>query len=148
LKELKVTVENIDTLPPSGEGLPNEIRQRIQRADFVCGLLVQPQPPDRSYIENVLFELGVAVGSNKPIFIVSQSRDLIPFSLASYPNVLGAADDGGVLKFHLYAFLKGLNVTRERVATRIASEGASIDRKDTSGPAITKPPRGAGRAAP
>jgi hypothetical protein len=118
LNQLKVHVDNIDSLPPSGESLPDEIRRRVENADFVCGVLLQtPTASARTFGENVLFELGVAVGCESPIFIVAESMNLIPHSLASYPYVLGALHDQTVLHFHLNAFLKGLSLPLRRSDT-------------------------------
>ena len=49
----------------------------IQRAGAVVAL-VGKQPP------NVLFEVGIAVGANKPVLLVAGPEDEIPFDLASF----------------------------------------------------------------
>jgi hypothetical protein len=110
LNEFNVSVENIESLPPSGESLPSEIRKRIERADFVCGVLRKSHGTTRNFSESVLFELGVAVGCARPIFIIAESSDLIPFSLSSYPVVIGASRDESVMRFHFNAFLKRLDL--------------------------------------
>jgi hypothetical protein len=115
LKELEVSVENIESLPPSGESLPAEIRKRVSRADFVCGILEHMRSS-----QNVLFELGIAVGCERPIFVVAESADLIPFSLSSYPHVLGVLRDHDVVRFHLSVFLKNLRRTARRAKQVLA----------------------------
>ena len=64
--------------------------------------------------QNVLFELGIAVGCVRPIFVIAELADLIPFSLSSYPHVLGAMRDHDVVRFHLGIFLKNIKSTARR----------------------------------
>jgi hypothetical protein len=132
LKELEVSVENIESLPPSGESLPAEIRKRVNRADFVCGILLHMRSS-----QNVLFELGIAVGCKRPIFVVAESADLIPFSLSSYPHVLGAMRDHDVVRFHLSVFLKNLRSTARR-AKNVHLTASPIEISPTAGTARLK----------
>ncbi|WP_156527656.1 hypothetical protein [Bradyrhizobium stylosanthis] len=114
LRSLNVSFEDVAMLPPSGESAPDVLRRRVEKADFVCGMLLEKYSGSRNRVENVLFELGVAVGLNRPIFIIAEQASLIPLGLASYPHVLGAANSESVLRFHLDAFLKRLSLPTER----------------------------------
>jgi hypothetical protein len=112
LKELKVQVADIESMPPSGESLPSEIRRRIESADFVCGVVVGDEATGRNFSENVIFELGIALGCERPIFIVANSSEQIPYSLSSYPHILGALRNREAIQFHIGVFLKSLNIEK------------------------------------
>lgn len=77
----------------------------MRQADFVLAVL-----PEHSNlrVDNVLFEIGVAIGLKRPIFIIVTPGRELPFSLQSYPYIRANVSDVGAIKFHLEIFLNNL----------------------------------------
>jgi hypothetical protein len=104
LSGLSVHVDPADRIPPSGESLPGAISRRLQRADFVCAVL----PRDAVAAGNVLFELGIAAGLGRPVFIISEKGSVIPVGLQAYPFVEADLGDTDAIRFHLQVFLTNI----------------------------------------
>ena len=106
-----------------------------------CGILTRKRSLTRNLLENVLFELGIAVGCERPLFVVAELAGLIPFSLASYPYVLCAVDNTDVLRFHLNVFLKNLSLVENRrsVLTAAPVEAFSLSRASELSASTAKP---------
>lgn len=107
LTDLGVRVDRADELPPPGESLPGQIRKRLREADFVCGVL----PGDAPGASNVVFELGIALGLGRPIFIIANTTEFLPFALQRFPHAQGILEDSGAIRFHLRAFLKNMKTS-------------------------------------
>ena len=82
------------------------VRAMMQRADFVAGVL-QQKP-----CSNVIFELGLAVGSRKPLLFFAEESATIPGEL-SFANILAfdALDDDN-WDSYLHAFLQTVEPLR------------------------------------
>ncbi len=104
LTDLGVTADQAGELAPPGESWPGEIRRRLREADFVCGVL----PDDGLAATNVAFELGIAVGLGRPVFVIANTTELFPFGLQAFPHMQGTAADVNVIRYHLSAFLKNM----------------------------------------
>lgn len=103
LRELGVAVDSIEDLPPAGELPRFEISLRIQRASFVLGILAG----EHSASSSVLFEIGVAVGLGKPVFLITEREDLAS-SVASLPLVVAPVNEVSAIRFHIDAFVASL----------------------------------------
>jgi nucleoside 2-deoxyribosyltransferase len=129
LDELSMSALSAEQTPPVGESLPENLREMIQRADVVIGVLDADSDD-----ENVLFELGVAVGLGKPLFLLVSPRRRISFSLQAVPQVKALPDDVEVIKFHLRQFVTSLGEhrphSRPSKAAPIIRESASAEIMD------------------
>jgi hypothetical protein len=106
--------------PPVGESSPRTLRENMRHVDFVVGLL-----EDHNSRENVLFELGVAVGLNKPLFLLVPPGTVTNFALLSHPHVKTQLDDADAIAFHLRQFLRNLRKRRQRLA-KVSSHQVKI----------------------
>jgi hypothetical protein len=124
LRESKVRTPSIGELVPAGVTSADVVRTDLERTDFVCGVL------SASFAnENVLFDLGLAIGLGKPVFIIAEGSRLIPSSLASYPFLIAKIDETKPIAFHLKYFLKNLSRKSPRVAARYNPPTLSTSRR-------------------
>jgi nucleoside 2-deoxyribosyltransferase len=107
LEQLSISPLSPDRTSPVGESVPKSLRQMMRKADFVVGVLDGGE--DR---ENVLFELGVAIGLNRPLFLLVPPELSTNFSLQSYPMLQAPLNDVSAIVFHLRQFLR--NITKRR----------------------------------
>jgi hypothetical protein len=82
---------------------------------------------DRSESANVLFEIGLAAGLGKPIFIVATFSADLPVALQSYPHFVGPMDDSTALSFHLRLFTQRLDGGPLSASTRTAKSRKQVD---------------------
>src|ERR1700682_3630212 len=64
LAERGIEATRLDNLTPGSE-IPSVARAAVKEADFVCAVLPVGMP-----YGNVLFELGIAAGLGKPLFLI------------------------------------------------------------------------------
>lgn len=113
LKDLSVRIVQEGETPAPGESLIVTLREALQSADFVCGVVgVGETSP------NVLFELGLAAGLARPVFVVRPGFGSMPLALEGYPVVQAELDDVETLKFHLELFLRNVRRTGHVVVAR------------------------------
>src|ERR1017187_3375836 len=78
------------------------LKDVVESSDFVCvystGVLSQ----------NMIFELGIAIGLSKPVFIVTNGKVLVPIDLRSISSISSKAWNPPVIEPHLDAFLETL----------------------------------------
>lgn len=125
--------------PPPGESPLSRVSDALRSVDFVCAVLGAGESN-----ANVFFELGVAAGLGRPIFVIS-SASLLPVSLQAFPVVRAKPDDLEAIAFHLRAFLP--NVGRgpqsaeqgpSKVRTRPAPVGLGDLLRQTATPDLSE----------
>ena len=108
LRQLEVTTSSAAELSPVGYAEPQSLRRTFKATDFVIAVV------SGGIDSAVFFELGVAVGLNKPAFLIFTGVDEAPFALQKIPSVRVASLDEPVIHFHLKQFI---NQLRHRTAT-------------------------------
>lgn len=100
LTELNVEWIDASVLNPS---LPvsSAVREAMQNASFVCGVLTQRQ--DNT---NVIFELGMATSLNRPMFLLMEPSVKIIPRLEYLPYARVELNAPTKLRFHLETFLE------------------------------------------
>lgn len=96
-----------------GASVLDTIAREIERTTFVCSVV-----PNSKAIANALFELGMAFGKGKPLFIIVDPRVKLPRELGYAHLVRARPSDRDAISFHLDAFLGHTNVHRHPHATR------------------------------
>lgn len=101
-------VENLEY----GSAITQTISRQIKNSDFVIAVL------DDS--TNVSFEIGFAMGSKKPIFVISSNKkeNELPVFLTAVTYTLAAATDYDKIKYSLDIFLKQLPLKKELTVTQ------------------------------
>jgi len=139
LSALNVRVSSLEDLSPAGLNFVSVIEKQIKDADFLCVVLDR-----KAQNANPLFELGLAVGLNKPVFIVAENRNDAPAALSSFPIVQSTADNEEVLKFHLNMFLQNLKRSKQARAPVILNR---LRRRRTEPRSEVKSPKTAASSA-
>jgi hypothetical protein len=76
--------------------LPGDLRKIIRGVDFVIGVILSGSASD-----NIMFEVGLAVGMRKPVLLVGADKGRVPSDLAGIPSVQASLDDERALALHL-----------------------------------------------
>src|SRR5258705_5254328 len=113
LRKASVRVPSLGDLPPAGELATTKLISQLHRSTFVVAVLSGPHPGP------VLFELGVALGIGKSVFVVAADRDRLAPSLLALPYVVASPADGETLSFHLEPFIANLTNTPEATSTSV-----------------------------
>jgi hypothetical protein len=92
----------------------------IKKAEFVIGVFHDLAP--RS---NVVLELGIAVGLNKPMLLLTSGANVHLFDLSSYPHFTTDLQDEDILYLQLDAFLRSLR--RHHCGKAFRAQGAIRD---------------------
>jgi len=95
--------------------LPGDLRKIIKGVDFVIGVILGGSASD-----NIMFEVGLAVGSGKPVLLIMADKRNVPSDLASIPSVNASLDDEKALELHL-----DLLIRRSRQGVRYPLSGQS-----------------------
>ncbi len=99
--------------------VPRPIKDVILDADFICAVI-----PGGAIASNVYFELGVAVGTDRPRLLIVEPKADLPVALREEPYARAALSNASALHFHLDAFLKhGGNRGGERESGRREPDG-------------------------
>lgn len=112
LQDLEVDVGSIEDLPPAGQMLSGLLTEQIQSASFVLGVLSADEGAA------VLFEIGVATGLGKPVFLIADDEERLPSSLLSLPFVAASLTDAETIRFHLEAFIASLAFPRKATSVK------------------------------
>lgn len=92
----------------------------ISKADFVIGVLHDLAR------ENVLLELGMAIGLNKPLMLLKAGESALPSDLSNFPHFATDLQDKKLLSFQLDLFIRGLEgKPRAKRTFPFASAGTS-----------------------
>jgi|HubBroStandDraft_6_1064221.scaffolds.fasta_scaffold02200_2 hypothetical protein len=76
--------------------LPGDLRKIIKGVDFVIGVILGGSSSD-----NIMFEVGLAVGMGKPVLLVGANQGKVPTDLAGIASVQASLDDETALALHL-----------------------------------------------
>jgi len=91
---------DVATSLPVGSSVLDTVRSGIAEADFLCGVI-----PDGPVNPNVLFELGLAVGRDRPALVFVDPRVDVPSDLGGIAVARATLKDTEALRFHLDMFL-------------------------------------------
>lgn len=80
----------------SSDRLSGDLRKIIRGLDFVIGVIIGGSDSD-----NIMFEVGLAVGMGKPVLLIVADQRRVPSDLASIPSVQASLDDEKALALHL-----------------------------------------------
>lgn len=90
------------------------VESEISKADFVVAILTS-----YSSNQNVFYELGLAKGFKKPIFLIVTDESSIPYFLKENVYLKANLTDSSILSFHLDQFLlKQKSLSRKWVDTQ------------------------------
>jgi len=90
--------------------LSDQIQSAIRRAEFVVADLTGANP-------NVLFEVGMAFGLNKPMLLLSQaSTKEMPFDVKTHQVAMYRPDDVGAVLRYVELWLRDVRARREATA--------------------------------
>ena len=106
---------------PTAKTLQETTREKIKEADFIIGVISSNNP------QNVYYELGVASGLNKPIFIILDKEiDLnsLPLDLENQIYVRASLSDTNFLRLSLAGFTS--NYTSNKKLKTIINKNQSI----------------------
>jgi hypothetical protein len=76
--------------------LPEDLRKIIRAVDFVIGVFLGGPA-----IGNTLFEVGLAVGTGKPVLLIVADESEVPLDLAGFPFVQASLTDDKAIELHL-----------------------------------------------
>jgi len=93
--------------------LPGDLRKIIRGVDFVVGVILADSASD-----NIMFEVGLAVGMGKPVLLIVSDQRKVPSDLASIPSVQASLNDEKALELHL-----DLLIRSSRQGTRYPASG-------------------------
>jgi hypothetical protein len=104
-----IRVQDALSIPASSGTIANSIESAIRGVDFICGIIT----PESSY--NVLFEIGLAFGAKKPLFLIVDKEAKLPAILRDILYVRASPTDINALQFNIDNFL-------EHITTRPTSK--------------------------
>lgn len=119
-------IDIIHPLLDFGANLIDSTETAIKKSDFVFCIVNQYTD------KNQMFELGLARGLQKPIFMVAEDDNLLPFSISSFIYVKAKLDDINAISYNLEHFL--LNTKRKKtfVGSRKTKISVSKNMPDTN----------------
>lgn len=117
LKDLDVEFGSVEDFPTAGQTTVAAASTQIQRASFVIGVVAGAESGA------VLFELGLALGLGKPVFLIAENKEHLASSLLGLPLVVAPLADTDTLRFHLEAFLASLALPRRTPAATALPHG-------------------------
>jgi len=81
----------------------NSVVEAIRKTNFVVGVL-----NDRTPRENVMLELGMAIGLGKPILLLKVGETVVPSELSGFSLLATDLEDERLLSFQVDLFLRSL----------------------------------------
>lgn len=117
LQARQVSCLSIDRTFPSAPNTTS-VRSLLKRSDFVSCIL-PPDPP-----ANLMFELGIAMGLNKPLLLFADDPQKIPIDLASSQVLRSDLISGDALNPFLEAFLRTIGPSPPK--RRVTSSRKSV----------------------
>lgn len=110
LVELGVTPIAIDEMPTAGQAIVPTLESWLRNTSFVCAVL----PAAKS--ANILFEIGLAQGLGRPVFIIAEEGAEIRVSVELLPHLVASFDDRESIRFHLEAFIASLHRRSRKIS--------------------------------
>lgn len=130
-----LTENNISYVNPTenleyGNAIIQTIGRQIKDSDFVIAVL------DDS--TNVPFEIGLAMGGKKPIFIIipDKNKNELPLFLTATTYTLGKPTDYGKIKYSFDLFLRNLPFKRDKIVSEVL-EVKQKTKKEHKGKTLT-----------
>lgn len=99
-------------ISPISEPILGSIVGAIKKADFIVCVLHGDTPS-----QNVLIEIGMAIGLGKPLLVLSVGKTEIPFDLSGSTVFVTDLHNEKLLSFHLDLFLRSLSERRKSKAS-------------------------------
>lgn len=100
LRKLNIDTQDALSLPPNPGSILSSIESAIRSADFVCAVVPSTLPA------NILFEIGLAYGVRKPLFLIVDRDVRLPIDLVDVFHVLASPEDIDAIEFNLQNFLE------------------------------------------
>ncbi len=95
------------------------ISDAIKRADFVIGIFSEVD-----INANVMLQLGMAIGREIPLLILSTGKNVLPFDLTAFRQFDTDLGDEKLLAFQIDLFLRSLNGTKQQKRRTSSSTSA------------------------
>lgn len=102
--------------------IPPSIEDQIKNSDFLFAIL----STDVSNA-NLFYEIGIARGSNKPIFLISQDAKSIPIFLKNGLYVITSLDNLQLISFYIDQFLSEYKKIAKKKITSTKSPFSKLD---------------------
>ena len=118
-------IETDDTLSFSdlNISLSNTIEEGIRKADFVCAFIPSNAPP------NIFYEIGIARGAKKPIFMIIEEKSLSDIYLQDMVYVMASIDDENAIEFALDQFLAKYRQISKRIPSKKEIKNENLETK-------------------
>ncbi len=108
-QDIDVDVFDVFDMPISDINmLEDDITNKIKHCDFVIALIKEQSP-------NVFFEIGIAKGLGKPIFLVANNKACIPTNLKNFLYINTSFNDWNLIKKSLSEWLKNTKKQTKKV---------------------------------
>ena len=107
---------------PHGATVVETVFDAIKRADFVLGVLA-----DGDINANVMLEVGIAIGLEIPVLLLTTGKKPIPFDLASFRHFNTDLQDTKLLSWQLDLFVRSIATQKSDKRRQVAFSG-NLDR--------------------
>lgn len=123
LRSRHIDVYDTYDTPALGLPLSSKIAKAIKRSDFVIAVVSAKTPS-----ANVFFELGLAYGADKPVFLLVQDEEPLPADISGMTYVRASPSDSEKIEFALDQFLKGYGAQQRKAIFAVKKpQRAGID---------------------
>jgi hypothetical protein len=106
---------------PHGATVIDAVSQAIKRADFVIGVITDGS-------DNVMFEVGIAIGLGIPVLLLTTRKRPLPFDLASFRHFSTDLKDAKLLSLQLDLFVRSLTAPRSDKRRPLTAYSGNVDR--------------------
>lgn len=116
--DFNITIEDITNIS-SYLNIANEIIKKIKASDFVCAILIGDK------LDNVYIEIGITIGNDKPLFLITDNTSKIPEQLKNRVYAFSDSLDIDKIKYPFKAFY-------EKIIEKQSKKSQQGDRKEIS----------------
>ncbi len=116
--DFNISIEDITNVS-SYLNIANEIIKKIKASDFVCAILIGDK------LENVYIEIGITIGNDKPLFIITDNTSKIPEQLKNKVYAFSDSLDIEKIKYPFKVFYK-------KIIEKQSKKSQQGDRKEIS----------------